>query len=93
VRVVRGDALKFAAGQIGRFDLIFLDPPYRAGWLERRSPLVPLLPPISHPGTLIYAEAERALDSFGPWQTLKAGVAGQVHYHLLTHADSPPELT
>jgi 16S rRNA G966 N2-methylase RsmD len=31
VRIVRGDALKFARSADQRFDVVFLDPPYRAG--------------------------------------------------------------
>ncbi len=34
-RVVQGEALSFLAGRPGRFDLIFLDPPYGAGLLEK----------------------------------------------------------
>jgi 16S rRNA (guanine(966)-N(2))-methyltransferase RsmD len=84
VRVVQADAARFLAQAPGVFDVIFLDPPYRAGWLEK---LAPLLAAVSEDGTRIYAEAEAPLMQLGPWRTLKSGVAGQVHYHLLARPD------
>lgn len=83
LEIVRGDAVKFAAasaGQGGRFDLLFLDPPYRQGWLDR---LWPLLPSVLTETARVYAEAEHALAAPSPWQVVKQGKAGQVFYHLL----------
>ena len=75
-----GDALKFAplAGQ--RFDVIFLDPPYGQGWLER---ITPRLEALAAPGARIYAEAEAPLTALGNWSVVKHGHAGQVYFHLL----------
>ena len=39
-RVVQGEALSFLASCRERFDLVFLDPPYRTGLLQRALPLV-----------------------------------------------------
>jgi 16S rRNA (guanine966-N2)-methyltransferase len=83
LKLVCGDALKCAPAMAGDCDLIFLDPPYRQGWLEK---FADLLPGLTKPGARIYAEAEYALDALGDWQVVKRGVAGQVHYHLLEHA-------
>lgn len=83
LELVRTDALKFAvsaAGQGRRYDLLFLDPPYRQGWLER---VAPHLAALANPGMRIYAEAEHALEALGDWRTVKRGKAGQVFYHLL----------
>jgi 16S rRNA (guanine966-N2)-methyltransferase len=83
LEIVRGDAVKFAAapaGQVGRFDLLFLDPPYRQGWLDR---LWPLLPAVLTEDARVYVEAEHALAAPAPWQVVKQGKAGQVFYHLL----------
>lgn len=80
---VRADALKFAAsaaGQGRRYDLVFLDPPYRQEWLKR---VEPHLAALAKPGMRIYAEAEHALEALGDWRTVKHGKAGQVFYHLL----------
>lgn len=86
LELVRSDALKFAALAVGagrRFDLVFLDPPYRQEWLER---IAPQLAALAKPGARIYAEAEHSLAALGEWRTVKQGQAGQVFYHLLERA-------
>lgn len=83
LRPVCGDALKWAAASTQGFDLVFLDPPYRHGWLER---VEPLLPRVCKPGARIYAEAEHSLDTLGAWQVIRRGAAGQVHFHLLENS-------
>ena len=77
------DALKFSPSSRlrgGRYDLVFLDPPYHRGWLEK---VAPLLVNWTAPGARLYAEAEHPLESLGPWQVSKRGQAGQVNLHLL----------
>jgi 16S rRNA (guanine966-N2)-methyltransferase len=74
------DALKFALSAEQRYDLLFLDPPYRQGLLEQ---LAPQLPKLLNPGARIYAEAEHRLERLGDWRTVKQGRAGQVYFHLL----------
>jgi 16S rRNA (guanine966-N2)-methyltransferase len=61
-----------------RFDLVFLDPPFKGDWLEK---IMPALLKLLKPGARLYIEAEKA---FGhpALVLLKAGQAGQVHYHL-----------
>jgi 16S rRNA (guanine(966)-N(2))-methyltransferase RsmD len=80
VRIVGGDALKFISET--RFDLIFLDPPYNKGWLDK---VAPLLPQWAAPDAKLYVEAEHEIDALGAWKTVKRGQAGQVHFHLLEH--------
>ena len=72
-----------------RFSLIFLDPPYHAGWLAQ---LLPTCIELLRPGGLVYVEAERALNEDGDaalpawlagWQVVRADRAGLVYYHLL----------
>ncbi len=79
VRVVRGDALTYLAGECGRFDLILLDPPYAAG-------LLPAALAAAHtrlaPGGRIYAEFGERPELTG-WRILREGRAGQSHYCLL----------
>jgi 16S rRNA (guanine966-N2)-methyltransferase len=87
VELVRQDALKFALSTPLAFDVIFLDPPYRQGWIEK---LGPLLPRLAHPDALVYAEAETALDGIGDWRTVRHGRAGQVFYHLMRR-ESPQD--
>lgn len=88
VTVVRADALDWLrATPALPHDLVLLDPPYHAHWLER---MLPLLQAWLAPGGSIYAEGEFALsdewlDGCGAagLAVIRAGQAGQVHYHLL----------
>lgn len=92
VEVVRADALEFAVdcGRRGRrFDLVWLDPPYRQDWLAR---IWPMLPAIVNPGARVYVEAEAEVTPPQPWHVSRRGRAGQVFYHLLERewaTDSP----
>ncbi len=78
--IVGGDAVQCALSWREPVDLLFLDPPYRQGWLEQ---LAPVLDQLVRPDGAIYAEAERPIDRLGAWKAVKAGQAGQVHFHLL----------
>lgn len=80
LELVRADALKFLSRTARRYDLLFLDPPYGRGWIER---IVPWLPAVAAPGARIYAEAEVPLQHIGAWTCIRQGRAGQVCYHLL----------
>ncbi len=80
LQLIRSDAVKFAAAAVPRYDLIFLDPPYRQGWLER---IEPWLGQLALPGAQVYIEAEHAIDSLGSWRSIKQGHAGQVFYQLM----------
>lgn len=80
LELIRADALKFLSRASRRYDLLFLDPPYRQGWIER---VEPWLPGLLTPGARIYAEAEFPIAHIGAWATVRSGQAGQVYYHLL----------
>jgi 16S rRNA (guanine966-N2)-methyltransferase len=93
VRILRSDAATWlgkasaeAVGEAGRYDLIFLDPPYQQSWLEK---VLPLCQGLLAEHGLLYLEAEFALaeDALPPWlagwQLLRADKAGMVFYHLL----------
>ncbi|HWU34088.1 MAG TPA: 16S rRNA (guanine(966)-N(2))-methyltransferase RsmD [Methylovorus sp.] len=71
--------------EAGSFDVIFLDPPYHQGWLDK---LLPVVAPLLTPDGRVYVEAEYALADNPPWQVLKSGKAGNVCYHLLKLADA-----
>lgn len=88
LQMVRADAVKFASSRGSadlRFDVLFLDPPYKMGWLERIAPCLPLL--MADDG-VIYIEAEHAVTSCGDWETVRSGRAGQVYYHLMRSKQS-----
>lgn len=78
--ILRSDALSFLTQNRQPFDVVFLDPPYGQGWLEK---LLPQLAQHLAPEGVVYAEAEKALQDGDGWQVLKHGKAGNVHYHLL----------
>ncbi len=83
LQIVRADAVKFASSLVAsgsRFDVLFLDPPYKQGWIERLSPFLSQL--VAEDGA-VYIEAEHALNACGEWQTVRSGRAGQVYYHLM----------
>lgn len=87
LQIVRADAVKFASSLCAsgvRFDVVFLDPPYKKGWIEHLEPLLPKL--LAADGAL-YVEAECALDGCGNWRTVRNGRAGQVFYHLMRSSD------
>ncbi len=84
VQLVRGDALNFARSTKQTFDVIFVDPPYRAGWIER---IAPLLPGLLADGGLAYVEAEHKIDNIDRLTRIKHGTAGQVYYHLFARAE------
>ncbi|MDQ1341856.1 MAG: rRNA (guanine966-N2)-methyltransferase [Pseudomonadota bacterium] len=74
------DALKFTPSPARRYDIVFLDPPYHQGWLDK---VAPLLEGWTTPSARLYAEAEHRLERLGAWRVAKQGQAGQVYFHLL----------
>ena len=76
---VRGDALEFARESRTRFDVVFVDPPYRLGLQTAALALVRGL--LSERGR-VYVESASALEAPG-WTILKRARAGNVHFHLL----------
>jgi 16S rRNA (guanine(966)-N(2))-methyltransferase RsmD len=82
VEIKCSDALKFAPLPDCRYDVVFLDPPYRLGWIDQIAPRLAML---TAADARIYVEAEydvKALGEQQEWQLLRQGRAGQVHYHL-----------
>jgi len=80
VELVRADALEFLRGDSGVYDVVFVDPPFRAGHWPR---LAPLLPPRLAPGALVYYEGAARPDLAPGWEIHRHGRAGQVSYQLL----------
>jgi 16S rRNA (guanine966-N2)-methyltransferase len=87
VEIVAGDALEYLVRAGERFDLVFLDPPFRQNALPA---LLDSLPPRLQPGARVYLEAADAVEPAAPWRELKRARAGQVSYQLLQwSADDP----
>jgi 16S rRNA (guanine(966)-N(2))-methyltransferase RsmD len=80
VRPVRADALEFLASDAGRYDVVFLDPPYAMGEQER---LLDRVRPRLAPHALVYVEAPRATQPPAGWDAYRSARAGVVHYQLL----------
>jgi 16S rRNA (guanine(966)-N(2))-methyltransferase RsmD len=79
-RIFNIDAIAFLVKNQQSFDIVFVDPPYNQGWLDK---LLPVLAPHVAPEGLVYVEAEFALSDTPQWQIIKQGKAGNVYYHLL----------
>jgi 16S rRNA (guanine(966)-N(2))-methyltransferase RsmD len=75
-----GDALQYLASAGERFDVVFLDPPFRqnalAAALER-------LPARLAEGGRVYVESEAPVEPGAGWRELRRARAGQVSYQLL----------
>lgn len=80
LELAAADAVKFLANEGRRFDVIFLDPPFKHGILPL---LLPLLPERLAPDGLVYAESEAAFEPGEDWEVWRSGRAGNVHYCLL----------
>ncbi|MFY9315139.1 MAG: 16S rRNA (guanine(966)-N(2))-methyltransferase RsmD [Burkholderiales bacterium] len=80
VEVQRGDAFAFLASSHSRYDLVFLDPPFRQNALPA---LLAGLPARLQPGARVYVESDVPLDAPPPWTELRRARAGQVSYQLL----------
>lgn len=80
VELVRADALEFLRTDSGRYDVIFLDPPFAAGYMDALAPLLP--PRIAGEGR-VYRESARAAQWPAGWRVVKDGRAGQVAFQLL----------
>ncbi|MBG7620755.1 16S rRNA (guanine(966)-N(2))-methyltransferase RsmD [Herbaspirillum sp. AP02] len=95
IAIVRGDALAAAQNaaqrEPGGYSLVFIDPPYHQGWLEK---VLPACMTLLTPSGLVYAEAEFPLDGddapawMQDWEVVRADKAGMVFYHLLQRKSS-----
>jgi len=85
VRVEKADALEFLARRGShsgeeRFDVIFLDPPFRRGIDEN---LLARVGERLTDGGLVYVESDRTFAGAAGWETHRQARAGNVHYRLL----------
>ena len=88
VELARADALEFLRGDQARYDIVFLDPPFRTDyWMRVLSLLLPRLAT----GALVYCESGRAADFAPGWETWRSARAGQVTYQLLKRIEHETE--
>ena len=84
VEIVAGDALAFLARGSERFDVVFLDPPFRQNLLPD---VLSRLTRRLLPGARVYVEAAAPVPEGGPWRELRRRRAGKVSYQLLEYTD------
>ena len=80
VTIVSGDAAAYLARERGRFDVVFLDPPFRQNAVPA---ILEALPSRLEPAARIYVESAAPIEAAAPWTELKRARAGQVSYQLL----------
>ncbi len=96
VQIQRGDALLVSANLVKnkkKFDLIFLDPPFNQGFLEK---VLPICIDLLSDNGIVYVEAEQALPFVEAgqvtestaawckgWELLRKDKAGNVHFQIL----------
>jgi len=85
VEMHRADAIAFIKSDTRRYDVVFLDPPFKQGWLPR---LLPLLPVRLAPDARVYLEAEAAIVMPEGFDVLRKTRAGQVHGLLIKYRQS-----
>jgi 16S rRNA (guanine966-N2)-methyltransferase len=87
VEIVAGDARRYLERARERFDVVFLDPPFRQNaWPD----LAARLPACLAPHARVYFEGPQPAATARPWRELRRGRAGEVSYQLLEwDADDP----
>jgi len=77
------DGIEFTRRESGRYDVIFLDPPFRSDLLPKVLPL--LRNRLAEDGH-VYVETGEAFEPDAEWEVVKRGKAGKVYYQLLQQA-------
>lgn len=88
LEIVPADSLAYLARTTERFDVVFLDPPFRQNVLPE---VLGRLSQVMKSGSRVYVEAPVPIDApiqaQGRWRELKRGRAGQVSFQLLEWND------
>jgi 16S rRNA (guanine(966)-N(2))-methyltransferase RsmD len=88
LEIVSGDSLAYLARTTERFDVVFLDPPFRQNVLPE---VLGRLSQVLKSGSRVYVEAPVPIDApiqaQGRWREMKRGRAGQVSFQLLEWND------
>jgi 16S rRNA (guanine966-N2)-methyltransferase len=80
IRVIKDDALKFLREDRGRFDVVFLDPPFVQGITRE---LMSAVAPRLADGGRVYTESGGELPAYEGWRVLRQRRAGAVNFQLL----------
>jgi 16S rRNA (guanine966-N2)-methyltransferase len=84
LEIVSEDALAYLARAKERFDVVFLDPPFRQNVLPE---VLGRLSQVLKSGSRVYVEAHAPMEAQGRWREVKRGRAGQVSFQLLEWSD------
>jgi 16S rRNA (guanine(966)-N(2))-methyltransferase RsmD len=84
VQLKRADALEFLRSDDGKYDVVFVDPPFRAEYLQQ---VLPALAARVAPGALVHIEAPAAPALPAGWAIWRNGRAGAVTHQLLKWTD------
>ncbi len=74
------DALEFLRADDGSYDIVFVDPPFRADYLQQ---VLPALVPRLARAALVHVEAPQAPALAPGWEIQRGGRAGAVTHQLL----------
>ncbi len=86
IEIAEADALRLAASlSPASFDIVFIDPPFTSGLLDRA---LEVAAPLVGADGFLYVESGDAIDplqtgALTGWTVVRQGKAGAVHYHLL----------
>ncbi len=80
ISVLKIDAIAFLQANTQKFNLIFIDPPYRLGLLPE---ILEKIPPHLETNGKIYIESNNYWTPGAPWVVRRNGKAGEVFYQLL----------
>lgn len=84
VELRRGDALEFVRVTAQAFDIVFVDPPFDSGLLER---IAPELSRLARRDSMAYIESPAGIALPEPWQLHRHRSAGQVTYQMFSYGD------
>ena len=87
VELRRADALEFLRADSGCYDVVFLDPPFRADCLLQ---VLPALVPRLAPAAVVYVEAPAPPALPAEWEVWRSGRAGAVTHQLLKWTGHDP---
>lgn len=89
-KVISADALKLlSAGKLGRYDLVFIDPPFQAKWLDKLYSQLHLL---MQPDGMLYIECNKFQPNISlasPFKLLKQSVVGDTLAQLFIWPEVP----
>jgi 16S rRNA (guanine966-N2)-methyltransferase len=80
IELVFRDAMNYLASSDARFDVVFVDPPFRQNALAA---VLDLLAPRLAANARVYVEAPAPVELPHPWRELRRSRAGQVSYQLI----------